>query len=103
MAKGYWVAFADVTDPDGYKGYMAANAVPFRKYGGRFLVRSGTGEFPESRARTRTIVIEFPSHQAAVDCYRSPEYQAAIALRQGKGVVELAIVAGYDGPQPGDG
>ena len=23
MAKGYWVVFADVTDPEGYKGYMA--------------------------------------------------------------------------------
>ena len=26
MPKGYWVVFADVTDPEGYKGYMAANA-----------------------------------------------------------------------------
>jgi len=36
MAKGYWVVFADVTDPEGYKGYVAANAKAFAKYGGRF-------------------------------------------------------------------
>ena len=28
MAKGYWVVFADVTDPEGYKAYQAANAKP---------------------------------------------------------------------------
>ena len=40
MAKGYWIAHLDVTDPEGYKEYQAANAVAFRKYGGRFLVRA---------------------------------------------------------------
>jgi hypothetical protein len=25
MAKGYWVVFADVNDPEGYKEYIAAN------------------------------------------------------------------------------
>ena len=30
MAKGYWVVNVDVTDMNGYKAYMAANAVPFR-------------------------------------------------------------------------
>jgi len=36
MPKGYWVVFADVTDPEGYKGYMAANAKALAKHGGRF-------------------------------------------------------------------
>jgi len=34
MPKGYWVVFADVTDPEGYKGYMAANAKALAKHGG---------------------------------------------------------------------
>ena len=41
MAKGYWVALVDVSDPDGYKAYIAENANPLRKFGGRFLTRGG--------------------------------------------------------------
>src|SRR5262245_46589778 len=103
MAKGYWVAFADVTDPEGYKAYIAENAKAFRKYGGRFLTRGGPSQTPEGKTRSRTVVIEFPSYAAALECYRSPEYAKAMALRQGRSLMDLAIVNGYDGPQPSDG
>ena len=49
--------------------------------------------------RARTVVMEFPSYQTAQDCYRSPEYQAAAALRRGKAECDLFIIEGYDGPQ----
>ncbi len=101
--KGYWVALVDVVDPDGYKLYVAANAEPFRKYGARFLTRGGPAERPEGGMRSRVVVIEFPDHAAALACYRSPEYARAMALRQGKADLDLAIVEGYDGPQPTDG
>ena len=39
--KGYWIAHVDVTDPEGYKPYQAANATAFGKFGARFLVRGG--------------------------------------------------------------
>ena len=97
--KGYWIAHVDVTDPEGYKPYQSANAVPFSKFGARFLVRGGTREVVEGKARARTVVMEFPSYQAALDCYRSPEYQAAKALRKGKAEVDLFVIEGYDGPQ----
>lgn len=103
MAKGYWVVFADVTDAEGYKAYVAENAKAFRKYGARFLTRGGKSETPEGNPRSRVVVIEFPSYDAAVECYRSPEYAKAMALRKGKSVMDLAIAEGYDGPQPGDG
>ena len=103
MPKGYWIAFADVTDPEGYKAYIAANAAAFRKYGGRFLVRGGAAEAPEGQPRSRVVVIEFPTHAAALECYASPEYAAAMELRQGKALMDLAIVPGYEGPQPSDG
>jgi len=68
--------------------------------GGRFLVRGGTYELCEGAARSRSVVVEFPSYQAALACYRSPEYQAAAALRKGKAEFDLLVIEGYDGPQP---
>ena len=98
MAKGYWIARVDVTDADGYQAYVRANAEPFRKYGARFIVRGGAFESPEGTPRARNIVLEFPDHAAALACYHSPEYQAAKALRDGKGIADLIIVEGYDAP-----
>jgi uncharacterized protein (DUF1330 family) len=100
MAKGYWIAHVDVSDPEGYKDYQAANAAAFGKYGARFLVRGGAAEHPEGRTRSRHVVIEFKDYATAVACYRSPEYAAAKEKRLGKGDIDLVIVQGYDGTQP---
>jgi uncharacterized protein (DUF1330 family) len=97
--KGYWIAHVDVTEPEGYKAYMAADMAPIGKFGGRFLVRGGRREVVEGQVRGRSVVLEFPSYQAALACYRSPDYQAAAALRQGKAEFDLIIIEGYDGPQ----
>jgi uncharacterized protein (DUF1330 family) len=100
MAKGYWVAFADISDPEGYKAYMAENANAFGKYGGHFLARGGRSAKIEGQPRSRAVVIEFPTYVAAIECYRSPEYEKAMKLRVGKSVMDLAIVEGYERPQP---
>jgi uncharacterized protein (DUF1330 family) len=63
-------------------------------------VRGGSFELFEGAARSRSVVVEFPSYEAALACYRSPEYQAAAALRQGKAEFDLVVIEGYDGPQP---
>jgi uncharacterized protein (DUF1330 family) len=100
MAKGYWLVRLDVTDPQGYQAYVAANAEAFRKFGARFLVRGGKYECVEGGSRTRNVVIEFADHATALACYRSPEYAKALALRQGKAIADIIIIEGYDGPQP---
>ena len=101
--KGYWVAHVDVSDPEAYKGYIAANAAAFRKFGGRFLVRGGPSETMEGRFRSRTVVIEFKDYATALACYGSPEYAEAMALRKGASIGDLKVIDGYDGPQPADG
>jgi uncharacterized protein (DUF1330 family) len=92
--KGYWIAHIDVADPEGYKAYQAANAGPLGRFGARFLVRGGRQEAVEGKQRSRTAVIMFPSYEAALSCYRSTEYQAAKALRLGKGEVDLLVIEG---------
>ena len=101
MPKGYWIARVDVQDPEQYKAYVAANAQPLSKYGARFIVRGGPFEAVEGASRSRNVVIEFPSYQAAVDCWNSPEYQAAVKLRRPVSTGEVVIIEGYEGPQPG--
>jgi uncharacterized protein (DUF1330 family) len=98
--KGYWIVRADVTDAEGYKAYVAADMAAIGKHGGRFLVRGGGFELMEGASRSRSVVIEFPSYEAALACYRSPEYQAAALLRKGKAEFDLIVIDGYDGPQP---
>jgi uncharacterized protein (DUF1330 family) len=101
MPKGYWIVRVDIADQDRYKDYVAANAEPLRKYGDRFLVRAGRFENPEGTSRSRNVVIEFPTYQAALDCWKSPEYQQAIKLRQPASTLDMVIIEGYEGAQPG--
>jgi uncharacterized protein (DUF1330 family) len=82
MPKGYWIARVDVADLERYKAYVVTNALPFKTYGARFLVRGGRFENPEGTRRARNVVLEFPSYQAALDCWNSAECQAVLKLRQ---------------------
>ena len=63
MAKGYWMAHVDISDPDGYKLYQAANAEPFQQYGAKFFGRAGENQQVEGSVRSRHVIIEFPSYQ----------------------------------------
>ncbi len=100
MAKGYWIANVDVRNPDGYKQYVAALPDIFRKFGARYTTRGGKTEVVEGKSRSRIVIIEFPSFEAALACYRSPEYAKATALRQANADADLIVIEGYDGPQP---
>lgn len=101
MPKGYWIARVDVHNAEAYKNYASANGVAFAKFGGRFLVRGGAFDAPVGTPRQRNVVIEFPSIEAAKACWDSPEYQAARAKQEGGAEMELVVIEGYDGPQPG--
>ena len=102
MAKGYWIVRGDVTDAQGYQTYVAANGAALARYGARFLVRGGNFETVEGEARSRNVVIEFPSYEAAMACYRSPEYVAAMAHRRNAAIADVIVIEGYDGAQPGE-
>ncbi|GHD99907.1 hypothetical protein U879_10460 [Defluviimonas sp. 20V17] len=97
MPKGYWVAHVDVGDPEVYAKYRDANAAPFAEYGARFLVRGGTATQMEGDCRARTVVIEFPTIEAAKACYESAGYQAAKAIRDPVSTGDLVIVEGWEG------
>jgi uncharacterized protein (DUF1330 family) len=100
MAKGYWIGRVDVNNAEGYKPYSAANNAIFKKYGARLLVRGGAFESVEGTSRARNVVIEFPDYATALACYRSPEYQENLKIRQAHAVTDLIVIEGNDAPQP---
>ena len=94
MAKGYWIAHVDVRDNERYKDYVATAKPAFGRFGANFLARGGALTELEGKARGRNVVIEFPSVQHAIDCYHSPEYQAAAKIRQDIADTDMMIVEG---------
>lgn len=94
MAKGYWIARVDVRDAEGYKAYVDAAKLAFDRFGARFLARGGEHEKAEGLGRGRNVIIEFESLQVAHDCYHSPEYQRAAAIRQKVADGEIVLVEG---------
>ena len=80
------------------KAYAVANPAIFKKFGAKFVVRSGKYECLEGNSRSRNVVIEFPDYATAVACYKSPEYQSNMKIRQANAITDLIIVEGYDGP-----
>lgn len=95
MPKAYWIAHVEIRDPERYKDYVATSKPAFERFGARFLARGGPFQALEGPGRTRNVVIEFPSMQAALDCYNSDEYQAAKAIRITVADGEIVIVEGF--------
>jgi uncharacterized protein (DUF1330 family) len=96
MPKGYWIANINVTDTEAYQAYRALVPGILAAHGGKFLVRGGAQDVVEGTAHPRSVVIEFPSLKAAKDCYNSPEYQAAKAMRNKASIGDCCIVEGWD-------
>lgn len=94
MAKGYWMLHVTVTNPDAYKEYVAIDTPIVESFGGVFLVRGGTSECPENPMKERHVIVEFPSYQAALDCYHSEAYQAAARIRIANAESDVVIVEG---------
>ncbi|KFE36813.1 DUF1330 domain-containing protein [Thioclava atlantica] len=92
--KAYWVAHVSVTDPAAYQAYRAAAAPAIAAHGGQILVLGGEQDLVAGAMRPATVIVAFPSLEAARSCYHGPDYQATLAMRDAGAEVDLAIVAG---------
>lgn len=73
-----WIAHIDVSDPEAHGRYAAEASPVFAAHGAVFLHRGGSYTQLEGRERQRNVVIRFPTMEAALACYHSAEYQAAL-------------------------
>jgi uncharacterized protein (DUF1330 family) len=88
----FWIAHVKVTDAEAYGRYAALAGPAIAKHGGVFLARGGRYVQLEGNDRPRNVVARFPSIEAAVECYHSPEYQAALAHARGAAERDLMVV-----------
>ena len=94
MTHAYWIVRVSVKDAERYPAYLDAARPAFEKFGAQFLVRGGRYEAMEGTARERNVVVQFKDYATAVACYRSPEYQAAKAIRNANADADFVIVEG---------
>lgn len=95
MPKGYWIANVTVTNPEDYTHYQSLAPEAFSRFGARFLARGGRRLALEGRdTPQRSVLIEFPSYEQALNCYHSEEYQRARATRAGAAEIDIVIVEG---------
>ncbi len=93
--RAYLVVQVDVTHQDRYAEYAKLTPDIIAKHGGRFLARAGRTETLEGPpAKSRVVVIEFPSFERAQAFYDSPEYTAARKVRENAATAQIIAVEG---------
>jgi uncharacterized protein (DUF1330 family) len=97
---GYLILHGEVSDPEGYEEYKAKAQVIIAQHGGRYLARGGDATPVEGEWLPRFVIVEFPSYEAALAFYHSPEYQEAAEIRKRYSNSAVAIVEGLTAPEP---
>ena len=92
MPTALWIAHVQVTDAAAYGRYAALAGPALAAYGGVFLARAGRYVQLEGNDRARNVVARFPSLERAVECYNSPEYQAALVHAKGAALRDLLVL-----------
>ena len=91
----YVIASIHVTDAEKYKHYMALSPAAITAAGGKFIVRGGNLEILEGDwSRSRVVVVEYPTREAAKAFYDSALYVTARAEREGAAEFSMIVVDG---------
>ena len=98
MAKGYWIScYRNIKNPDGLAAYAKLAAPAIAAGGGRFLVRGSPAKVHEQGVNQRTVVVEFPSLEAAIATHDGPAYTAALKVLGDAVERDFRILEGYAG------
>ncbi|MCW2711598.1 MAG: hypothetical protein JWP24_1792 [Marmoricola sp.] len=93
----YWISvYKEIVDEAKVAAYAELAGPALRGAGGRFIARGMPDQTYEAGERTRTVLIEFDSVDAARAAHDSPAYQEALAALDGGAVRDLRVLAGMD-------
>tara|TARA_Y100000588_G_scaffold328613_1_gene364259 strand:+ start:98 stop:388 length:291 start_codon:yes stop_codon:yes gene_type:complete len=91
----YVVALVDMKDEETFRAYQAVAGDLFAAYGAKFLTRGDSHCVFEGPDEPRTcVLVEFPSVEKATAFWNSPEYQAAIKIREGAAQMQILVMDG---------
>jgi uncharacterized protein (DUF1330 family) len=91
MAKAYWITtYRSISNQDALAAYAKLAGPALSAAGGKFLARGNPAKTMEQGLMQRTVLIEFPSVDAAIAAYNSAGYGAALAAL-GKNAAERDI------------
>ena len=93
--KAYWVCvYEKIDNVEKLKEYAVKARPAVEKFSGKFLVRGGKNRTNDGIESPRTIVVEFPNYNTAIECYDSAKYQEAHDILKGHVVRHHQIVEG---------
>ena len=94
--KGYWVSlYTKVENQENLKKYSEVATPIIKSFGGIPLVRGGKHETFEGDDFSRTVVLEFPSYEKAIECHNSKEYLAGWDLAKNTTDRHMQVVEGF--------
>ncbi len=80
MKKGYWISsYREIFDVAKLESYAELAQAAVESQGGRFVVRGPAVYVSGSGVKERTVIVEWPSLEAAQNAYASDDYQEALA------------------------
>jgi uncharacterized protein (DUF1330 family) len=93
----YWISiYKQITDEAKVAAYAELAGPALRDAGGTYVARGLPEETYEAGEKTRTVVIEFESVDAARAAHDSPAYQDALSALAGGAVRDMRIVPGVE-------
>ena len=98
MPKHYVWVEATVADREKMKPYGEKVGATVAKYGGRYIIRNGAFDILEGGAGEHKgkVLIEFPSREAALTWWNSPEYREISIIRQANSRGNFVLVEGKE-------
>lgn len=85
----------EVLDQARYDEYIVRARQSILAAGGRFVARGVAADVLEGDAPPGpTVVLEFPTKQAAIDWYRSSAYQEVKKIRDGAALARMFVIDG---------
>ena len=106
----YVMVSYDITDPEGYEGYVPGVLPLLEKHGAEILVADYEAQPLEGTARSVYVVLRFPSEEAARNWHSDPAYQPVLKIRmadqapsRGSAGVRFRTMAARGRTDPGSG